>query len=39
VRVGTIQALAPDVAGPLRLDLELRYGTATVTNSYASRVV
>jgi beta-mannosidase len=39
VRVGTIQALAPDVAGPLRLDLELRYGTATVTSSYAARVV
>jgi beta-mannosidase len=33
VRVGTVQALAPDAPGPLTLDLELRYRDELVANS------
>jgi beta-mannosidase len=39
VRVGTVQALAPETAGPLRLDLELRYASEVVTNTYTSTVL
>jgi hypothetical protein len=36
VRVGTIQAVAPDQPGELRLDLELVHAEAKAANTYRS---
>ena len=38
VRVGTVQALAPEVPGPLTLELTLDGRDLKCTNSYTSRV-
>ena len=38
VRVGTIQALAPEVAGPFTLELALDAPDLKATNRYTSRV-
>ena len=38
VRVGTIQALAPDASGPLTLELELDAGEVKAANRYTSHV-
>jgi beta-mannosidase len=39
VRVGTVQAVAPDASGPLTLDLELAADGVKAANSYASSIV
>ena len=38
VRIGTIQAVAPDAPGPLALDLAFESADAKITNSYASSI-
>jgi beta-mannosidase len=38
VRVGTVQALAPDAYGPLVLELDLEHATAKAANRYESLV-
>jgi beta-mannosidase len=39
VRVGTIQVVVPDVAGPLVLDLDLVGDDAAASNRYESRII
>ena len=37
-RVGTLQAIVPDVPGPLRVELDLRCGDVTATNVYETTI-
>lgn len=39
VRVGTVQVVVPDAAGPLRVDLTLVAGDDVATNRYEARIV
>ena len=38
VRVGTVQAVAPDAPGPLTLELAFESSDVKVVNSYASEI-